>query len=92
MKDKRGNELEVGQHIIYAAGSSPFLEEAVICKVFVDKVRVGQFSQYKDYRTGADMTHARFCYLRTSYRVLILGLDNEEDIQGRDLCRRPWLC
>ena len=70
--------------IIYAgkSGSSPRLEDAVVCKVFDDKVRVGQFGAWKQ-TTGIWVTHARFFYLRTSYRIQVMGEDNAEDLADR---------
>jgi hypothetical protein len=44
---------------------------------------VGQFSKYNDYKTGEPKAHSRYFYLRTSYRIQIMGEDNADILADR---------
>lgn len=92
MKDRQGVEMEVGMTIVYATnrGSTIYMEDAVVQQVFDDgdvKVKVGKFSKWHNPNPGrleGWHVHQSSVYLRISDRIIILGVDNAEDIDGRD--------
>ncbi len=87
MKDRQGVELEVGMSIVYATstGSTVYLEDAVVQQVFDEeqKVKVGKFRTYNDYKTGALIALHSSVYLRRPNRIIIMGMDNAEDSADR---------
>ncbi len=92
MKDKQDREMEVGDAIVYATsrGSTVYLEDAVVQRVFPDedKVKVGKFSKWYSDRPGPyhgwNISQTSV-YLRTPDRIIILGEDNAEDSADRAL-------
>ncbi len=88
VKDRFGVELEVGHAIVYAtkSGSSPRLEDAVVQRVFPDKVKVGKFHKWFSPNPGPYEgwnVNQRSVYLRYSERIISVGEDNVEDLADR---------